>query len=180
TAPPIVPVDFVRRIVLDAAERRSQVQTRHVKRLTPMTLMGKAFERELELLARTILGPHFHEAGLAPKKFAIRPTIRKHNVLTRDVVIQKVAEVVGPGHSVDLTHYDVLILVEVYKNICGISVVGGDFDVLKRYNLAELSHPTATVHAAPAGQTPPPAEATTNKDPSEPTPTSDRDRGQLA
>lgn len=49
------------------------------------------------------------------QQFAIRPTLRNHNVLTRDGIIKLVASVVGPGHEVDLKNYDLLILVEVYK-----------------------------------------------------------------
>lgn len=48
-------------------------------------------------------------------KFAIRPNIRNNKDLTRDQVIKTVAAAVGPGHSVDLKDYDLLILVDVYK-----------------------------------------------------------------
>lgn len=61
-------------------------------------------------------------------------------MLTRDSIIKLVAQAVGPGHKVDLRQFDLLILVEVYKNMCGMSVVGGDFDTtMRRYNLDELS-----------------------------------------
>ena len=48
-------------------------------------------------------------------QFAIRTTIRNHAVLTRDVVIKHVANAVGSPHTVDLTKYQLLILVEIYK-----------------------------------------------------------------
>lgn len=31
------------------------------------------------------------------------------------------------------------------QNVCGMSVVGSDYDQLKRYNLAELYNPTSKV-----------------------------------
>lgn len=49
------------------------------------------------------------------RQFAIRTTIRHHNVMNRDDVIRQVAAVVGDQHSVDLKHYDWLILVEIYR-----------------------------------------------------------------
>ena len=52
---------------------------------------------------------------LALIKFAIRTTIRNHSTLTRDGVIKQVADAVGQSHTVDLKHYDLLILVEIYK-----------------------------------------------------------------
>lgn len=48
-------------------------------------------------------------------QFAIRPTLRNHNILTRDSIIKQVASLVGPGHIVDLKNYDLLIVVEVYQ-----------------------------------------------------------------
>lgn len=49
------------------------------------------------------------------RQFAIRTTIRHHHVLSRDDIIQQVAGLVGDQHSVDIKHYDWLILVEVYR-----------------------------------------------------------------
>lgn len=88
--------------------------------------------------------------------------------MKRDDVIKQVAAFVGDRHRVDLKHYDLLILIEIYQvssrgvygeirraaiqrpranglrssqNICGMSVVGHDFDKLKRFNLAEIYDP---------------------------------------
>jgi tRNA acetyltransferase TAN1 len=47
------------------------------------------------------------------RQFAIRPTSRNSSQLSRDTVIKTVAQIVGPNHSVDLTNYDLLILVDV-------------------------------------------------------------------
>ncbi|RDI84118.1 hypothetical protein Vi05172_g5957 [Venturia inaequalis] len=138
---PIEPVAFVHTICKDAAASAHRKQSRSVKRLTPITLIGKATESGLEEVAQQVLRPHFHE-GAKGKKFAIRSNIRNHSTLSRDVVIKQVASIVGADHHVDLKAYDLLILVEIYKNICGVSVVGSDFEELKRYNLSEIFDPT--------------------------------------
>lgn len=80
------------------------------------------------------------------------------------------ASVVGREHSVDLKNYDLLIIVlviqvslprlrsrgifadGVLKNVIGMSVVGSDYDDLKRYNLAELYRPAPKASAAPASE----------------------------
>lgn len=142
TQAPIEPVEFVRRICEDAMASSERKTGRFVKRLTPMTLMGKATEKGLEEVSAKVLAPHFHTEGSAGKKFAIRPNIRNHKSMTRDQVIKTVAAAVGPGHKVDLKEYDLLILVDIYKNLCGMSVVGHDFERLKRYNLSEIYEPT--------------------------------------
>lgn len=106
-----------------------------MKRLTPITLVGKATESGLEEVAQQVLRTHFHEGAKGKKvntlrliiilvqtdidlQFAIRPNIRNHSTLNRDVVIKQVASIVGADHSVDLKAYDLLILVEIYKVRC--------------------------------------------------------------
>jgi tRNA acetyltransferase TAN1 len=67
TVSPIVPTELVRVICEDAANRPERKQTRSVKRLTPMTTIGKATEKGLEEVAQQVLAPHFHQDG-APGK----------------------------------------------------------------------------------------------------------------
>lgn len=85
--------------------------------------------------------------------------MRNHNTLKRDTVIKQVASIVGPGHSVDLKNPDLTILVDIVKvrrqpscdgyhltsqqNICSVTVVGPDYEKLKRYNLQEIFEPNA-------------------------------------
>ncbi|GAB7356983.1 hypothetical protein MBLNU459_g7819t2 [Dothideomycetes sp. NU459] len=91
---------------------------------------------------RTITNLTIVNCSLACMQFAIRPTLRNHNVLSRDSIIRQTAAAVGAGHKVDLKGYDDLIIVEAYTSICGMSVVPNDFEELKRYNLAEIFDPT--------------------------------------
>ncbi|KAF1352048.1 hypothetical protein BDV97DRAFT_311513 [Delphinella strobiligena] len=142
TRAPVEPVAFVRHICRDALNNRHRKRTRFTKRLSPMTLVGKATEEGLESVAKEVLAPAFRKDPPEHRKFAIRPTLRNHNLLKRDGIIQKVASLVGPGHKVDLKNYDDLIVVEAYTNIVGLSVVPDDFEELKRYNLAEIFEPT--------------------------------------
>jgi tRNA(Ser,Leu) C12 N-acetylase TAN1 len=55
------------------------------------------------------------DGTLIPQRFAIRPSLRNHNLLSRDEVIQTVARLVGRGHQVDLKYYDLLITVDIFK-----------------------------------------------------------------
>ena len=115
TRQPVEPVAFVRRICRDAAEGKAPSKCRFVKRLTPMSWMGKASVAGLEDVCVHVLPPFFGGGDETRKKFAIRPTTRNHNTMQRDDVIKQVATAVGPGYSVDLKHPDVVILVDIYK-----------------------------------------------------------------
>ncbi|KAF1839803.1 hypothetical protein BDW02DRAFT_593668 [Decorospora gaudefroyi] len=149
TRSPLEPVSFVHKICQDIADGAQLKNLRYVKRLTPITATDKATPQGLEAVAKQVLGPHFHGIDQAGKKFAIRPSIRNNKEFRRDEVINTVAAAVGPGHKVDLKGYDLLILVEIYKNVLGMSVVGPDFEKLKRFNIEELRQPLPTISSEP-------------------------------
>lgn len=68
TVAPVEPVSFVQKICEDAMANPMHKRTRTAKRLAPMSLMGKATMEGLESVAKDVLAPHFHQAGVTPKK----------------------------------------------------------------------------------------------------------------
>lgn len=68
TRPPVEPVSFVERICRDAKEGRGVRRSRCVKRLTPMSRMGKASWEGLDGVARDVLRDVFHGEGEKGKK----------------------------------------------------------------------------------------------------------------
>jgi hypothetical protein len=59
TRPPLDPVDFVHRICQEVVSNPDIRKMRYINRLTPMTLIGRATERGLEDVAKTVLSQHF-------------------------------------------------------------------------------------------------------------------------
>jgi hypothetical protein len=70
TKAPIEPVGFVHRICTDAFSS-GRKQSRWVKRLTPMTLIGKATEKGLDEVAKSVLAPNFHGNDRVGKKVCV-------------------------------------------------------------------------------------------------------------
>ncbi|KAI9822428.1 MAG: hypothetical protein M1827_000147 [Pycnora praestabilis] len=68
TQKPVEPVTFVEAICNNAISAPGNKHGRWVKRLTPMTLMGKATEKGLEEVAMKVLAPHFRSEDKIPKK----------------------------------------------------------------------------------------------------------------
>lgn len=139
TRKPVKPVEFVKTICQSVKDTGNK-STRFVQRLTPVTLTCSASKPELEKLCDIVLGPEFHQKeGQKPLKYAIRPTLRNFDGLTRDEVIQTVASRVGQdhGHSVDLKNYDKIILVDCFKASIGMSVVD-EYEDLSRFNIEML------------------------------------------
>ncbi|OJD20839.1 hypothetical protein ACJ73_07824 [Blastomyces percursus] len=156
------PVQIANRLFTEARENPTKKRSRWIQRITPITLTQKVLGGGIEQLSREVLKPHFH-AGGPSKKYAIRTSIRNNTEWTRDTLIPLVAKAVGPGHSVDLKNYDLLILVDIVQNICGMSVVGPDYDELKRYNLSEIYDPTPKPGPKPSSAPVPPAAAPVEK-----------------
>ncbi|KAI5855267.1 hypothetical protein BZA05DRAFT_391059 [Tricharina praecox] len=135
--PPLEATGMVRALCESASNPvGGSIRSKFVHRLTPVTRTGKATLEGLREVAAEVLKPHFH-SGQEGIKFAIRPTTRNHSILKRDEIIRTIASCVGPSHTVDLKNPDLLILVELYKNVCGMSVVT-DFEKLKRFNFGQL------------------------------------------
>ncbi|EEA27451.1 THUMP domain protein [Talaromyces marneffei ATCC 18224] len=145
----IDPVKLVHDICEDARTNPDQRKSRWIKRMTPLTQIRKVLSVDLAAFAKEVLQPYFHADGV-PKKYAIRPAVRNNNTLSRDVVIQTVAAAVGPGYKVDLKNPDYTIVVEIVQNVIGMSVVGSDYDALKRFNLMEIYSPTPKPQQNPA------------------------------
>ncbi|KAJ5793646.1 hypothetical protein N7457_000245 [Penicillium paradoxum] len=139
--PSIDPVALVHRLCTEAYANPETKKSRYIKRMHPVTSVRKTLSVDLEAFAKEILKPHFHSGG-PPKTYAIRPTVRGNSKLNRDIIIKVVADVVGPEHPVNLKNYDLMILVDVAQNVVGMSVVQGDYDKLKRFNLAEIYDPS--------------------------------------
>lgn len=60
TRPPIDPVDFVHRICKEVVSTPGIRRMKYINRLTPVTLIGKATEKGLGELGKTILSQHFN------------------------------------------------------------------------------------------------------------------------
>lgn len=68
TLPPVEPVSFVKTICEDAQKDSSHKRTRFAKRLSPMTLVGRASTEGLEKVAVEVLKPHFHQDPFQKRK----------------------------------------------------------------------------------------------------------------
>jgi len=64
--------------------------------------------------------------------------MRNHTVLVRSALIEHIVQQIPNGHTVDLTDPEVFILVEVFKSVCGISIVE-DYYTLQKFNLLQIA-----------------------------------------
>ena len=108
-------------------------------KLTPISLTAPANMTGIETLVNKIIKPQM-EVQMKPEgsTFAISVTISNHHELKKIDIIEYIAELLGPSYKVDLGNYTVLVIVYIFKNICGVSVVQNYRD-LKGFNLEQIN-----------------------------------------
>ncbi|ORX90736.1 thump-domain-containing protein [Basidiobolus meristosporus CBS 931.73] len=136
TKEPIVPTDLAAYILKDLKETGVK-KTRFALRLIPISNTCYANMSDIEAAAKKLLAPHFHGENQEPVTYAIVPKIRNNSKIDRDELIKSVAGLVGDKHKVNLEKPDFVIIIEIFKSICGISVVK-DYYELKKFNLQVL------------------------------------------
>ncbi|KAM0322404.1 hypothetical protein ACHAQA_009471 [Verticillium albo-atrum] len=172
TREPVDPVELCRRMCTDAKGCTNVMErkTRYINRLTPVSVTGKV-ANGVDKVAKEALAPWFESAGQVeggevpqraagegqvPYTYAIRPSIRANSDIKRNEAIDQVAAMIGKQHKVNLDNPDKVILIDVYKNFCGMSVVDGkEWEELKRYNVNEL-HKAVAAKPKDTGKVPEP------------------------
>ncbi|KAI9319594.1 hypothetical protein DFJ73DRAFT_329568 [Zopfochytrium polystomum] len=118
--------------ILKDLDQTKKKKTRFTQRILPIERCSAAFLADIITLAKKIVVPQFPSDS--PVKYSIVFNRRFNDQISRVELIPKLAELVGPAHQVDIKNLDRVILVEIFKGICGMSVVD-DFYKYKKYNL---------------------------------------------
>ena len=142
------PIDIVMKLCKDAKDHPGRQRSRFVKRLTPLSKVRKVMSGGIEELCRDILPAVFGGEDGPAYKYAVKLTVRNNNQVSKEEIIKTVAtEVAKLGmptsdaesrHKVDLKGFDKLVMVDIYRNIVGMAVVGDEWEALRRFNLAEI------------------------------------------
>ncbi|KAJ3185246.1 hypothetical protein HDU85_001296 [Gaertneriomyces sp. JEL0708] len=136
TQSPLAPADFVYKVLSDL-DRNKVKKTRYTMRLHPVERTCRAFMDDIKDLAKKICSPHFHVENQTPVKWACEAKVRWNDIIKKDELIKEIADIVGGRHVVDLKSPELTVIVEIFKNICAISVVRG-YHELKKYNIEKI------------------------------------------
>ncbi|GBE88341.1 Uncharacterized protein SCP_1301560 [Sparassis crispa] len=136
--PPVDPVKLVVKHIQNVFET-GVTQTRYAQRFTPVAGSCPVNLPEIQSLCTRIFKPFFAVDPDQQYKYKIELRLRNHSTLSRTTIIQEIAKCVPEGHKVDLDNAEVFILVEVFKNVCGISIVK-DYYRLQKFNVMEISN----------------------------------------
>ncbi|SAM01787.1 hypothetical protein [Absidia glauca] len=135
TGPGIEPSKFVHDLLVDMAAKQIK-KTRYLSRFLPVQQTCMANLPEMQRVAKLVIHPQFNEPN-EDGTFGVVPRLRNCTKLDRMEVIKTFAASVGEGHEVNLEDPDLVILVDVTRTVCSMSVVK-DFGKLRKYNLESL------------------------------------------
>jgi len=135
--PPVDPVELVVKYI-KTVETTGVPRTRYTHRLVPVSGTCVANLPEIQALCRHTFKSFFDRHGDSKFKYKIELRVRNHTTIPRPTLIQHVAQCVPEGHTVDLENPQIFILVEVFKSICGISIVE-DYYRLQKFNVMEIA-----------------------------------------
>ncbi|KIM40614.1 hypothetical protein M413DRAFT_165114 [Hebeloma cylindrosporum] len=136
--PPVDPVELVVKYI-GMVEDTGITRTRYVHRLVPVSGTCTANLPEIEALCQDVFKAFFdkHPGTLFTYKIELR--VRNHTTIPRPLLIQSIAQCVPEGHTVDLQNPRIFILVEVFKSVCGVSIVK-DYYRLQKFNVMEIAN----------------------------------------
>ncbi|KAJ3100050.1 hypothetical protein HDU97_002534 [Phlyctochytrium planicorne] len=133
---PIVPVDFTVRVLNDLYETKKK-KTRYTLRLVPLYEICTATMEHVMELAKRIIPEHFQGDNIEPMKYSVVFNRRNSDRLNRDELIPAFVELIGDRHTVDIKTPEIVVIVEAFRGVCGISVTK-DFYRLKKFNLESI------------------------------------------
>ncbi|KAI0833301.1 hypothetical protein BC628DRAFT_1343060 [Trametes gibbosa] len=136
--PPIDPVKLVTTHVQNVLDS-GVTHTRFSQRLTPVSASCVANLPEIQTLCGRMLKKVLDEDPEKKFTYKIELRLRNHSTLKRDQLIPELAKVVPEGHTVSLENPELFILVEIFKSVCGVSVVK-DYYKLHKFNVMEIAH----------------------------------------
>ncbi|OJA19977.1 hypothetical protein AZE42_04215 [Rhizopogon vesiculosus] len=136
--PPIDPVKLVMKHV-ESVQRTGVTRTKYTHRLTPISGSCVANIPELHSLCRRTIEAFSAQEKSEGSPYKVELRVRNHNTLTRMEIIQEVAKCMPENYVVDLDNPEVFVLVEVFKSICGMSIVE-DYYRFQKFNVMELAN----------------------------------------
>ncbi|KAI9463245.1 hypothetical protein BJY52DRAFT_1210472 [Lactarius psammicola] len=135
---PVDPVQLVLKYI-DDVETTGVTRTRYTHRLTPVTNTCVANVPEIKSLAQRVLKPFLAQHPGSDFRYKIELKVRNHNSIPRQTIIDTVVSCVPSGWIVNLNDAEIFILVEVFKSVCGISVVK-DYYAHQKFNVMEIAN----------------------------------------
>ncbi|KAI0321774.1 hypothetical protein OF83DRAFT_188553 [Amylostereum chailletii] len=140
-----LPVDPVQLVVkhIENVENTGVTHTRFTQRLTPVVNTCVANPPEIKSLFLRVLNASQPDAEVSEPtrkyRYKVELRTRNHNTHSRQTIIDAIVACVPEGWAVDLEDPEIFVLVEVFKSVCGISIVR-DYYEHQKFNVMGIAN----------------------------------------
>ncbi|KAI0058656.1 hypothetical protein BV25DRAFT_1909099 [Artomyces pyxidatus] len=136
--PPVNPVELVLKHIENVSDT-GVTNTKYTQRLIPVVNTCVANVPEIKSLFQRVLKKFLAADVGDVYRYKIELRTRNHSTLSRQQIIDTIVECVPSGYTVDLEDAELFILVEVFKSVCGISIVK-DYYAHQKFNVMEIAN----------------------------------------
>ena len=143
------PVELADSVMREVRTSGTQI-SRYLLRLVPVEVTCKAFSENVEEAVKPVISKRFQDKG--ETTYCIQFKSRLNNSFAKEEAyktIGKMVRDVNPQSKVEFKDPDHVILVEVMKSFCCISILT-DYFAFKKYNILELANAQKTSSDKPA------------------------------
>merc|ERR1712039_179899 len=143
------PVELADSVMKEVRTSGTQI-SRYLLRLVPVEVTCKAFSENVEEAVKPVISKKFQDKG--ETTYCIQFKSRLNNSFAKEEAyktIGKMVRDVNPQSKVEFKDPDHVILVEVMKSFCCISILTNYF-AFKKYNILELANAQKTTSDKPA------------------------------
>ena len=144
------PCDLTDAIFEDLIETKVQ-KARYAIRMLPVAETCKAVMKNIEETAEKLFKPHFATEFGVGVKYTSVCKIRNNNSVSRTAILPSLGKIIremNPLHMLCHDEPDLVVLIEVIRNICCLSVIKNFFR-FKKCNLHEVAKSSETVTTKP-------------------------------
>lgn len=132
----VCPSEIVRR-VLDDMLAGGPKRTRYCHRLIPLDSICYANMNDLQKTFEPFIDKYFSSSQPA-KTYCLLIESRFNSSLNKDEIIRQLPPMIPSIHRVQFEHPDLTVVIQIFKNVCGISVLN-DYSKYKKYNIQQCA-----------------------------------------
>ena len=136
TSSQLIPSQFVTKILTDSMENGIK-KTRYCQRLIPIDATCYANINDLKKTFEAFVEQYFPSSGDS-KTYCLCIESRFNSSLHKEAIIKELTFMVPSIYKVSFDNSQLTIVIQIFKNICGISVLE-DYHKFKKFNIQQCS-----------------------------------------
>ncbi|KAL4239439.1 THUMP domain-containing protein 1 [Mactra antiquata] len=139
------PCDLIHKIFEEMYENQVQ-KARYAQRIIPVSITCKVDTKAINTALHTVLKPHFETPFGVGVKYTAICKIRNNDTISRNVLLPMLNNIIqelNPLHQLCHDEPELVIVIEVMRAVCCLSVVK-DYFKFRKYNFHEIVRKTGT------------------------------------